>query len=270
MRDTRNADTLGEVPLLLAIHGGLAATQRSQLRFDPLAGLPVLAIHADGSIELQITDIIALQAVDMIEDFGIGEVAVEGDIARNIVLNHPIDQLFAERSVIVEGHACGDAGLLLAEAAELQWVVLAGGTDVVGDQVIMGDQMTLFGMIPEPAGIFNQLAVVVDQCVIDRDDAVGGIACGRVVLQEREPALVEGGVIPVDLSNPAVQAGLVGGDGKLTIDATHSFAFSDEQAGQILREMPTLRLVGKQICVLGQEILYDRREFHNRWHRRSC
>ena len=111
---------------------------------------------------------------------------------------------------------------------------------------------------------------MVDQGVIDRDDAVGGIACGRVALQEREPTLVEGGVIPVDLSNPAVQAGLVGGDGKLTIDAADRFAFGDEQAGQILGEMPTLRLVGKQICVLGQEILYDRREFHNRWHRRSC
>src|SRR3954468_2550861 len=62
MCDTWNADTLGEIPLLLAIHSGLAPTQRSQLRFDPLAGLPVLAIHRDGSIELQITDISALQA----------------------------------------------------------------------------------------------------------------------------------------------------------------------------------------------------------------
>jgi hypothetical protein len=30
----------------------------------------------------------------------------------------------------------------------------------------MGDQMPLIGMIPEPAGIFNQLAVMGDQRVI--------------------------------------------------------------------------------------------------------
>ncbi len=204
---TWNADTLGEVPLNLAIHAGLAATQWSQLRFDPLAGLGVLAIHSDGSIELQITDIRPPLAVDMIEDFGIGEVTVEGDIAGNVLLHHPIDQLFAEHSVILERFTGGATGLLLAEAAELQWVMLAGSADVVGDQVIMGDQMTLVSMIPEPAGIFDQLAVVVDQRVIDRDDTVLGVARGGVVLQELEPPLVEGSVIPVDLGDPAVQTG---------------------------------------------------------------
>src|SRR6266540_17611 len=187
--DTWDADALGEIPLDLAIHRGFAPTQWPELCLDPLAGLPILAIHGDGAIEFQITDIGAPLAVDMIEDRGIGEVTVEGDIAGNILLNHPIDQLFAEHSVILERFTGGATGLLLAEAAELQWVMLAGSADVVGDQVIMGDQMTLVSMIPEPAGIFDQLAVVVDQRVIDRDDTVLGVARGGVVLQELEPPL---------------------------------------------------------------------------------
>src|SRR6266496_5483594 len=40
--DARNADTLGEVPLDLAVHRGLLATQRPKLTLHPVARLPVL------------------------------------------------------------------------------------------------------------------------------------------------------------------------------------------------------------------------------------
>ena len=61
----------------------------------------------------------------MVEDLGVGEVTVEGEIARNRLLNHPIDQLFAQHRVILEGRPVGHAGVLLAEAAKFQGVVLA-------------------------------------------------------------------------------------------------------------------------------------------------
>ncbi len=167
MRHAGNADTFGEIPLLFAVNGRFAPTQRPQLRFDPLTRLPVRAIDRDGAIELEITDIIALLTVDMIEDLGIGEITVEGEIARYRLLNDPIDQLFAEYGVILEGLACRDAALLLTKPPKLQRVVLEGGADIVSDQVIVGDQMALVGMIPEPAGIFNQFAVMVDQRYVD-------------------------------------------------------------------------------------------------------
>src|SRR5262249_32585047 len=228
VRDAGNADTFGEVPLLLAIDGRFAPTQRPQLRLHPIARLPVLAIDRDGAIELQIPDVVAVLAGDVVEDLGIGEVTVEGEIAGNGLLDHPIDQVFAEQSMILEGFACGDAGLLLTETPELQRVVLEGGADVVSDQVIMGDQMTLVGMIPEPAGIFNQLPVMVDQCVIDRDDTVLGVVRSGVVLQEIETPLVEDLLIPLNFGDPAVQARLIGRDGKLAVDPAHGFAFGDE------------------------------------------
>jgi hypothetical protein len=131
VRDARNADTFGEVPLLLAIDGRFAPTQRPQLGLDPLVGFPVFAIDDDRAIELQIPDVSALLAGDMVEDLGVGEVTVEGEIARYRLLNHPIDQLFAQQGVILEGRPVGYAGVLLAEAAEFQGVVLARGTHVL-------------------------------------------------------------------------------------------------------------------------------------------
>ncbi len=70
----------------------------------------------------------------------------------------------------------------------------------------MGDQMALLGMIPEPAGIFNQFPVMGDQRIINRDHAVRGVVRGGVALQPIKATLVQGLCIPLDLGDPAVQA----------------------------------------------------------------
>jgi len=267
--DAGNADTLGEVALLLAVDSRFASTQRSQFALHPLTGFPVLTIDTDGAIELQIADVIGAVAVGVVEDVGMGEVTVEGELARNILLDDPINQFLTQNGVVLEGRAIRDTGILLAEAAELQRVVLARGADVVGNQVVVGDQMALLGMIPEPASIFNQLAVMVDQRVINRDHTMRGVVGARVALQQIEAPLVERFFIPVNLSDPAVQAGLVGRDGKLAVDTADGFAFRDEQASQILSEVSALGLVGKQVCVLDQEVLHDGGELNNRWHTAS-
>ena len=95
VRDAGNADTLGEVPLNLAVHGRLAPTQRPHLGLDPRTRLAVLTIDRDGAIKLQIPDVVALRAGDLVADLGVGEVTVEGEVAGDGLLNHPIDQLFA-------------------------------------------------------------------------------------------------------------------------------------------------------------------------------
>src|SRR6266542_2793471 len=101
--DAGNADTFGEVPLLFVIDGRFAPTEWSELGLHPLARLPVLAIDRDGAIELQIPDVVAVLAGDMVEDLRVGEVTIEGEIAGNRLLDHPIDQLFAQYGVILEG-----------------------------------------------------------------------------------------------------------------------------------------------------------------------
>jgi hypothetical protein len=90
------------------------------LRFRSVAGLPIFPINRDGTIELQITDIIPSLAVDMIEDLGIGEVTVEGLVTRDALADHPIDQFLAQDSVVLEGRAFGSAEILLPKAAKFQ------------------------------------------------------------------------------------------------------------------------------------------------------
>src|SRR5262245_33693740 len=187
--DAGNADTLGEIPLLLALDSRFAPAQRSQFAFHPLTGFPVLTIDGDGAIELQIADVSAAVAVNVVEDVSMGEVTVEGEIARNVVLDDPIYQFLTQDSVVLEGHAGSDTGILLAEATEFQGIVLARRTDVVGNQIVM-----------------------VDQRVINRDHTMRGVVGGGVALQEVQAPLVERLFIPLNLSNPAVETGLVGGD----------------------------------------------------------
>src|ERR687898_2516141 len=53
------------------------------------------------------------------------------------------------------------------QAAEVQRVALARGTGVVGDDEVVGDLVALLGVAPEPADVVDELAVVVDQGVVD-------------------------------------------------------------------------------------------------------
>src|SRR5213593_2349680 len=115
----------------------------------------------------------------------------------------------------------------------------------------MGDQMALVSVIPEPVSIFYQFSVMIDERVINRDHPMWRIVSSRVTLQQFKAPLVECLFIPVDLSDPAVQAGLVGRDSKLAINPADSFAFRDEETSQILGEVPPFRFICKQVGVLA-------------------
>jgi hypothetical protein len=69
--------------------------------------------------------------VDGVENRGVGEVAVHGEGARDVLLLDPIDQLLEQVCVVFEGNLAGDALLLFLEAAKLQRVVLTRGTDIL-------------------------------------------------------------------------------------------------------------------------------------------
>jgi len=117
--------------------------------------------------------------------------------------------------------------VLFLEAAEVQGVVFAAGADVVDDQIVVGDLVALLGVVPEPADILDQLAAVVDEGVVDGEDALGAVAGGRVLLKEVKAALVELVDIPVGVGEEAVKAGLVGGLGELPVDGADVLALGD-------------------------------------------
>src|SRR4029453_6087134 len=107
-------------------------------------------------------------------------------------------------------------------------------------------------MIPEPAGILDQLAVVVDQRVVNRDDAILAIAGGWVGLQPLQTMRIHALHVPGRLSQPAIKAGLVSRGGKFAIDATDGLVFGNEQAGQIFSKMAPGGFVWEEVAKLNQ------------------
>jgi len=266
-----DADAFGEVPLRFAIDD------------DPLAifgldrgrdffGFERLALEDHLAVELQIADVAALVAVDVVEVGRVREPAIEGEITGDSAVHHPVHQVAEHRVVIDEGLALPFTMLAFDEPAEVQRVVLAaprisgGGADVVGDQVVVGDLVALLGVVPEPADILDAFAGVVDQHVVDGDHAPVAVARGRVGLHPFEPAMVERFDVPVHLGQPAVETRLVGGPGELPADRRDVLAFCDQQPGQVLGEMPPRRLVVEQIAEVSRGFDDDGGELDDRRH----
>src|SRR5215207_8404011 len=74
--------------------------------------------------------------------------------------------------------------------------------------------------------------------------------------------------VPGGVGEEAVEAGLVGGLGEFSVDATDVLALGDEQAGEVLSEVTPLRFVGQQIAVGTQCFLNHLGEFNDATHGR--
>ena len=170
---------------------------------------------------------------------------------------HPVDQLDAQVGMVDESLLQGGAELLRAEAAEVQGVVLAAGANVVGEQVVLGDLVALLGMVPEIAGVGDERALVVDQDVVDGDDAVVGVPGRRVLLEELEAAPVELIGVPLRVGEEAVEAGLVGDLGELAVDAQDGLVVGHEQAGQVFGKVAALRIVGEKRVEVPNGLAHD-------------
>jgi len=145
--------------------------------------------------------------------------------------------------------------------------MFAGGTDVIGDDIVMGDLVPLFGMIPEVADILDVFAVVVDQGVVNGNDALRTVAGVGAFLKPGQTFPIERFFIPVGLSDPAIQAGLVGGHGKFPINGRDILLVSNHQAGQIFAKMTAFRFIGEQPRQTGKGLFNDNWKFDDSRHR---
>jgi hypothetical protein len=261
----------GKVPLPLVADPHLLAVA-SRDRGRQVVGLDDLPLEFQLAVELQVTDItsrtprLVFFLVNVIEDLGVGEVRVKGEVAGDLPFADPVDQLAAQLGVIAERFLQGLADLLLTEEAELQGIMLAAGADVIGEEIVLGDLVAFFSVVPEPAGIGDHQAVAIDQRVVDGDDALGAVASRGVFLEFVEPSLVEFVDVPGGLGEEPIEAGLVGGVGELLVDAEHGFSLGDHEAGKVFGEVPPLALVGEEITVLGQSVLNDLGKLDDSWH----
>ena len=123
-------------------------------------------------------------------------------------------------------------------------------------------------MVPEPAGVGDQLTGPVDQGVVDGDDTLVAVARGGVLLELFQSSCVEGCDVPVGVREEAVEAGLVGGLGEFAVDAEDGFPLGHDQACKVFGEVPPLGFVAEEVAVLGEAVLNQRGEFNNPWHDR--
>jgi hypothetical protein len=100
---------------------------------------------------------------------------------------------------------------------------------------------------------------MIDQDVVERDDSLVAVAGIRALLEPVEPTLIERLLIPLSLSEPAIQTGLVCRDGELSVDSRDVLSVGDDQPRQILGEMTAFRLIGEQRAELFQGLLDDGR-----------
>src|SRR5690606_7415201 len=207
-----------------------------------------------------------LVRVDVIEVLGIGKIAVKREVARDVSLADPVDQLAEQHTMILEGFASRFALLALLEAAELQRVVLAAFGDVIGEQIIVGDLVTLFGVIPEPTDVLDQLAVMVNQHVIDGDHATLRVAGRRVLLQQRQPLGIQFVNIPASAGQKAIETRLVGGLHELGIDTAHALTLGNDQPSEVLGQVASLRLIGQQVGHTLDSLLHNMRKRNDRRH----
>jgi len=211
------------------------------------------AFEPQFAIELQVTDIpsrptgLILLAVDVIQVLGAGKIAIKREYSGNLPFAHPVDQVAKQDAVILEGFIGGFALLSFLEAAEVQWIMLATAAHVIGEQIIVSNLVTFFGMIPEPPDILNELPVVIDQHIVDSNHPLVVITCARIALQQLQAAFIQLVGIPIDFGQEAVQTRLVGSVHEFVGDAVDSFVAGDHQAGEIFGEVFALRCAAEKV-----------------------
>ncbi len=99
--------------------------------------------------------------MNVVENSGIGEIAVKGKNPRDFVLVCPINQLAKQLCVILEYFPGGIALFPLFKASKLQRIKLTAFTHIICNQIIVGKFVALFGMIPIIPPILNEPATVI-------------------------------------------------------------------------------------------------------------
>src|SRR5262249_34176818 len=205
-----------------------------------------------------------LGALNVVEDLGTGEITVKGEVAGETTYDSIVDQLDTQFGVVLERSLL--TRVFFPEPSPFNGIVHSRGADIVGDQVIMGDDVALVGMVPEPPHVFDQLACMVDQGIVDGYHTSGAVPGLRITLQPRQASVVEGRGVPRHLSEPTVETGLIRGDHKLAVDTTDGLLFGNHQPREVFGKMVPFRGIGKQVAKDLQGVLHNSWEVHNGRH----
>jgi hypothetical protein len=274
MVDVRHPNTAREIPLSLVAAANRLSTRGSNRRrevvhFDFLPSIPNLAIAFQVSHVASRFAKPILFAMNVIQVLRAAEIAVKREVSGNISLCHPVDQLPKQNSVILELLTLRLALITLLEDAKLQRIVFPAAANVVDEEIVVSNLVALFCVVPNPADILDQLSIMIDQHVVDGDDAVIMILRGRILLEHLQPTLVQRFGIPIHFSNETIPARLIGRHGELGAHAANVLLSGDHQANEVLRDMPTLRIIAKQVVKIRHRLAHDRREINDFGHHKN-
>ena len=93
------------------------------------------------AVELQGAHIVTLLGMKMAQYLGVREIAVKGEIARHVPRQDIVNQVEAQRGVILE--VLGRTTVLFPEPSPRDRIMAARGTDIVGNQIVVGNDVAL-------------------------------------------------------------------------------------------------------------------------------
>ena len=96
-----DANGFREIPLRVIADRELGANQRTKCR-NPRADACRTPADRNGAIELQVANVAAIVVLNMVHNRPIGEVTIEGKVARDTFGNDPINQLFGQDSMVLK------------------------------------------------------------------------------------------------------------------------------------------------------------------------
>jgi len=252
----RDANAFGKVILPRAVEHNRLAILRGNLK-GQFFGLELFAAEDDLTIEFQIPNICSAIGIDMVEVCRAREPTVEGKGAWDIVSNNPIYQLPKKLVVVHERNLLLLALFFLNETVEFQRIVFPGCAYIIGDNVVVGYLVALFGVVPEIADIFYAFAGMIHQDIVNSNNPLFAVAGIGTFLQPFEPFEVKFFLVPLTLCDPAIKTGLIGRDSKLSVDCRDVFVIRNHQTGQIFGKMSAFWLVGKMQAEFLESLFDD-------------
>ncbi len=137
---------------------------------------------------------------------------------------------------------------------------------IIDEQIIVRDFVTIFGMVPEPADVFDRFAAVVDEDVVQGEDAAPMDFQVAVFDQKIDPAFIEFRRVPIDFVEESIEAGLIGGVDEFVGHARDGFIVTDHETGEIIGEVFTLTFVFEEVAELFDGFFDDRRSLYDSRH----
>ena len=171
----RHAHCYREIPLLLSVlvndwFFGAWGNRRREC-----GGTHRLALKRNASVRFDVADVTAtfpsgvMQRVDVVQDFARTEITVEDECSQELFFLAPINQLNEQFRVIDKFFVGLFAWILFLESSKVERIMFSVLINVIDEQIIMSDLVSLFGMVPKPADVFDELSVVIDEHIVDGD-----------------------------------------------------------------------------------------------------